>query len=344
MTEGTELEPYARLAAALVGGGLAAGRNPNAAARAAKGAPTKESLSQQSKRLYTTLRDAGIKYDADEYGRAVKDAAVELRKQGFRKSTAGEAMNVLGDLANDIGKSPDFDDINGWISALGGTARDLRRQGKEQQAKAIDIIRDRLMAFEDSAPLTSRVPIPASEFKKIRSTARNVARRNIQARALNDVLENAETYASGKAMGIEQGLRNLVRSKKGKQLFNKSERDALMSVANGQPLVRVLRKFGFSLGGNTGNAAFLPTAGAGGLTLAGEPILGGSLAVAGTTAKSLSPYLTSRAFDKASAAIRSGKLRDQSVMDGVRADQVKQLVRGLLTAEAGVNSSEAPIQ
>lgn len=339
LTEGTKAEPYARAAAALVGGVASAGRAPSQVKQAAQGAPTREALREESNRLYTTMREAGIRYDANEYANTVARMASDLRKKGFRSSTAGAAREVIRDLADDIGRSPDFDDVNGMISSIGGKARDLRAQGQHQEAAALDIIKDHLDDFESGAAMVSNKPMPREQFDLLRQSARSTALKNIKARTLEEIVANADTYQAGREAGIRNGISNLLRSKRGIQLFKGAERKELLEVAQGRKALRTLSRFGFDLTKLSGNATLLPTLGALGAGMGLGPIAGAGLAVAGTAAKAASPYMTQRALDTASAAIRSGRMNSPMMMKAQKAKQLQALVRSLIAADSGENSA-----
>lgn len=339
LTKGTKAEPYARAAAALVGGVASAGRAASTVKQAAQGAPTREALRDESNRLYTTMRNAGIRYDANEYANTVARMASDLRKKGFRSSTAGTAREVIRDLAGDIGRSPDFDDINGMISSIGGKARDLRAQGQHQEAAALDVIKDHLDDFESSAAMVSSKPLPRDQFDLLRQSARSTALKNIKARALEEIVANADTYQAGTEAGIRNGISNLLRSKRGIQLFKGAERKELLEVAQGRKALRTLSRFGFDLTKLSGNATLLPTLGILGAGMGLGPVAGAGLAAVGTAAKAASPYMTQRALDTASAAIRSGRMNSPMMMKAQKAQQLQALVRSLIAADSGENSA-----
>lgn len=331
LTEGTEYEPWMRVAGAVAGGGLAAGRG-NVAKEAAKGAPTAEKLSDVSNTAYKTLREVGIQYHPGAYAKAITDASQKLVKKGFRQSNAKEAFAMVDDLAKEIGGPKNFDDINALVSSLGGTARDLRASGQKQQAKALDIVREQLMRLEETAPIVSRIPLDRARLNQVRSQVRDVAFRNIKERVLQEVVDKADTYAAGVDAGIRNGINNLLRSNRGMQMFKGEERKALLEVAQGRKAVQTLAKFGLSLGKGQGNSTFIPLLGgiaSGGLTLA-----------AGGAAKEAAPFFTGKALETARAAIRSGKLRDNAGLSAAQAERMKANVRRLLATEAGLSSAQ----
>lgn len=344
LTKGSEAEPYARFAGGLAGGLATMGRNPSAVKQAAKGAPTQMELKAQTDALYGQMRNAGIKYDANAYGNAVVSMARDLKKAGFRESVAKDAYAVVRELADDVknGRSPDFDDINGLIQAVGGKARDAARMGDNTSATAFGIIRDKLDDFEASATMISNTPMPKAQFDTLRKAARSTAFRNIKARALDEVVAKADTYAAGMEAGIRNGIGNLLRSKRGMQMFKGEERKALLEVAQGRKALRTLSRFGFDVTKWGGNATFLPAMAALGTGVGLGPVAGAGLAAAGTLAKAASPAMTKRAFDQATAAIRSGQMNSPAVKNAMKGQQLERMIRLLLAGEGARGSALAP--
>lgn len=333
LTEGTDLEPWARVTGAVAGGALAAGKSPNVVKQAAKGAPTLDDLKAQTDALYGRLRDAGIKYDANAFANTIQSATDDLIKQGFRPSVAREAFGYLDDLAMGIGKSPEFDDINAAIQRLGEESRALMRtpDGKGR-ATALNIVRDKLMRMEEVAPIVSKVPLSGAQFKQLREGARKTAFRRIKARTLEELAENAKYYRSGEDLGVRNQILNLLRSRRGKQMFNAEEKAALMKVAQGRRGLETLSKLGIGLSAQSGGGSLVP--------LMGGVFTAGASLIPGTAAKAAAPIITERALQRASAAIRSGKLRDPTIMNAAKAEKLRANVRRLLAAQSGKESAE----
>lgn len=347
LTKGTDYEPYARAGGALLGGVAAAGSPAKqAVAQAAHGAATGPELKSTTDALYGALRNAGIRYDANEFTRMATDLPNVLHKANVRPvGKLKEAFDWAGEVQKLSGKSPDFEDINSLRTAVGDAARDAYRspEGKSL-GRALDIVKHQIDDFEGGAPLVSNVPLPKAQFDRIRSTARNTALRVIKQRALDDVMQNADTYQSGQEAGIRNGIGNLLRSGRGKQLFgNGAERDALLEVAQGRKALRTLSRFGLDIRKWSGNATFLPTMGAAATGAGlGLPVAGGLLA-AGTIAKTASPMLTKRAFERAAGAIRSGGLLGPQSKINLRALQHARLGRAGTAGLLGVQSARTPV-
>lgn len=341
LTEGTELEPHARFVGGLAAGGLAAGRRPKATNIAAKGAPSRAELKAATDATYGQLRSANIRYDNKAFGQAVLGMASEFRKRGFRPSIAKDAYNVIEELAQEVGqgRAPDFDDINGLAQAIGGKARAAMRAGDNTLAEAYGIVRDHLDDFERVSPMTSGTGMPPAVAQRLHGQARTLALRNIKARTLEAIVANADTYAAGQEAGIRNGINNLLRSKKGIQLFKGDERKALLEVAQGRKALRTLSRFGFDITKLSGNATALPTIGALGAGMGLSPIAGAGLALAGTAAKALSPAMTNRSLEKASAAIRSGRVNSPQVQKQMKAQQLERIIRAVIAGEAARGSA-----
>lgn len=335
MTRGTAMEPWARAGGAIVGGLATAGKT-NPVKEAAKAAPTRETLKSNVNKMYTGLRNAGIKYDADSFTRTVQGARDDLLKKGFRPVGAvKEAFDYVDEIAKGNGLSPDFDDVNNMVSTVGGAARDAMRRGDNKAAEALGVLRDHLDDFERNAPLMTSQPIAQETLNKARSMARQLAARNIKQRYLDDIVKDAETFRSGTEAGIRNGIGKLLRGK-GKNLFSNAERQALLNVQHGRKPLEQLSKFGFDLSQGSGNAAFLPTIAGGGAMFAGGP-LGAALPIAGTAAKALSPRMTDAALEQAGAAIRSGGLLGEA---GERAAGLlgDQMIRRRLLAPMAIEA------
>lgn len=342
LTKGTGAEPYARFAGGLAGGVASAGLFPSAAKNAAVGAPTREAVKQQTDDLYGALRNAGIKYDGAAYEAALVAAQDEMVKKGLRPSVAKEAFKYLDELAMPKGASPDFDDINGIVQALGDNARDASSQGRGALAKAFGIIADHVRDFELNAPMTSTAGLAQEQVNTIRQSARSIALKNIKSRALEEIVTKSSTYAAGEEAGIRNGINNLLRSKYGQRLFNEAERTALLQVSQGRKPLRSLSRFGLDLEKISGNATFLPTIGAVGAGAAGGPLVGAGLLAAGTAAKALSPRLTQKALEQTGAAIRSGKLGTKELTQALKDKRAQALIRAAIAAESAKSSASVP--
>jgi hypothetical protein len=331
LTKGTAAEPWARAGGAVTGGLAASmgGAAKAATKEAAKGAPTAESLKQQTDALYGQLRNAGVQYDTSAFSQTIADMRRSLPGKGKLPSVTSKAHDFVDDLERAAVNSLDFDDVNEIRRVAGETARGAARTGDESLSRAFNIIVDKIDDFEKNAPLLGNPSLNQTQLNALRQEARTTALQNIKQRALGDVLEKAETYQGGFEAGVRNQVSALLRSNKGMQLFKDGERAALMEVAKGRKPLQTLSRFGFDLTSLSGNASFLPALGAIGGALAGGPLTGGALAAAGTAAKVASPMLTKRSFDTAASAIRSGQLTGPQAGLNLQRLQFEEMLRRL---------------
>lgn len=348
ITKGSAAEPYARGAGALAGGLATVGRAvPRAVRAAAEGAPTAEALRNETNALYGQLRDAGITYDPRSYVTLVRDMAQDLRTGGFRQALAPQAHALVQDMANDVraGRIPDFSDLNALSVQIGAAADDAaaamargdRLAGPE--TAALGRLRQRIEDFETNAPMQNTAGMSRDEVNAMRGQARQLALRNIKNRRLERVVRDADTYASGQEAGIRQGIRNLLRNSG--NLFQGTERNALLDVANGRKSILALSKLGFDFRRVASSASIGPTVAAGlvGSGL-GAPFAAG-LVGTGTVARLAGPALTARALQRTAAAIRSGGLHGPQGAQTLRA---VQNARGRIAALQSLLAAQAPVE
>ncbi len=337
-TKGTDAEPYARFGAAVLGGGLAAGTGGIGAAvkAAAKDAPSAETVASTTNRMFDGLRDAGVQYNADDYANIVAETARDLSK-GFRPvGPVKAAFEWVKHLAGDIGKHVDFTDIQSSRSQILSEARAASIAGNEAAAKALGMVANKLDKFEMTAGMTNGIGASKEAIDQARNFARATALKNIKQRSLNKILEDASTYRAGAEAGIKTRVGAFLRSGKGKKLFppESAEYKVLLNVANGSDLRQAIGKLGFS-----GSSMFTPlVAGDVASSLTGIPGIGIATGLVGAGIKKLGAVRTEADLQRASAAIRSGKLN--RAMDLGKAERVKAFVRALIATDSGRNSAQ----
>lgn len=305
ITEGEPEEPYARLAGALLGGGLASGGTRSSLAKAVKGAPTSQQLKTDTNKAYKELRAMGIKYDADEYNRMLGTLASNFQRDGIRRATFPKAWGLLDEMMQGANRSPDFDDIDAMKKAF----RNLLKSPDESAAagKALGVLDE----FELNAPAINTAGLAQQQVNQARKTARNLALRNIKTRLLDEVADDAATLVSGLESGIKRKTATMLRSKKGKRTFkDESERDALVAIIQGDVPRNVLSqagRFGFDFSNLGSRASLMPGGAAGGLLAAGEPLSALALGSGASLAKVAGRKMTERDLETARALIRGGQ-------------------------------------
>jgi hypothetical protein len=329
-TEGTDAEPYARAAAAILGGAVTAGRKGSALGRIAKDAPTPEALRAQKRAAYDALKQSGVVFDPQALSGQVSNVAARLTSEGLQQALAPKTYSILASLDDGI-RQGGIVDFNA-IEAARKTAGRLVRSADGEERAAAAIVRDALDDFTTNAPLVNQGGMPRREFLKLQKEARDLARRDIQQKVLSDILEGAQDYASGVEAGVRNQVNSLLRSKRGKQLFRSpAEKAALRRVAQDRKTLQQLSRFGFDVTGGAGNAALIPTLTAGAGALTGNPLAIAATA-GGTVAKVASPMLTKRAFEKAQAIVRAGPKAQAQAMSQEEVEALEVFIRRAIAA------------
>ena len=234
-----------------------------------------------------------------------------------------------------LGRSPNFDDVNSMKQAFG----QLLRSAEGAERGAAGRIMGVIDAFETNAPVTSLTGIPRQELNRVRTQARDLAKRNIKSRILDDVVAQAETMVSGQENGLRNRVAALLRSKKGAKTFTGAEREALLELAKGgtaRNTLTMLGKFGFDPS-RLGSTSTLGGVIGGGGTFAatGDPLLALGTVAAGSAARQGARALARRDAENALRLVRSGQLGQQAVGQALSDREARRrLIQALLARQA----------
>lgn len=343
-TKGTNAEPYARAAGALLGGGASAGfgNNVKTVKQIAKNAPSHEAVKNQTSQMYRQLRDAGITYNGAAFDRYAQGIAQKLSKEGFRKAQAPRTADIVDMMAEQGGKNLDYNDLESIRKAASSILREGPAVSQTDKAAA-SIIMDSLDDFAQRAPMTTNGNIAVHEVEVLKKQARELARRNIIARDIEDMATKSETYVSGQQSGLKNQFASYLRSKKGKGL-TAQERQAFLIAAKGttpQNLLNMLGRFGVDPTRMGNIASMLPAAGAGAAYYNDQPALAAALLGVGTGAKFLGRNSSMKNAKKAKDVVLAGRAK-QSLVSSQAAERSKKIaVRRLIAIE---NSADARSQ
>lgn len=334
-TKGTEYEPYARVVAGVGGGLAAAGRNVSSATKQiARGAPEREAVQAQTSGMYDKLRSAGITYDANAFQNMATGLLSKLTQGGFRKAQAPLTADALEAVAEQVGKSPDFNDLESIRKTTGNILREANATATDK--KAAELLLDALDDFASKSPLATNGSLDPRQVAPLVKEARELARRTIVAKQVEDMFTKAETYQSGYEAGLRNQFSNYLRSNKAKSL-TKEERQAFLDAAKGNWTNNLLGSFG-RLGvdfGNLGNRAALLPGGTAGLGVAaGEPVTGALTVAAATAAKYAARKGTQNAAERASKVVLAGRGAQKASSQAMRSKQIQTMIRRLIAADS----------
>lgn len=343
LTEGTAVEPYARLAAALAGGSIpnVLERNPTTAMQ--KAAPSEQAVKGQRNALYDALENAGVKYDANAYGQWAKSLAQRLAKEGIDPTLHPRASAVLKRVMDGVGTSPDFAGLETLRKVAGGATRQNAMTDAADIAMASKIVSE-IDNFANGAPLISNGSIPAGEVAATARQARELARRSMIARDIREMDRRSQHYLGGAESGQRNQFASYLRSPKGKSL-TPEETKAFSKVVRREGVENVLHNAGSRLA-NVGilgaGAASTPFTGIAGPIASGVAV-GGNL-----LARKLSEVSTDRKIKDALKTVLAGRTAQTSargLASALTEERKARLIRALMggLVSSGVLEGQKPV-
>lgn len=332
-TKGTAVEPVARAAAGLAGGVATAGRAGNVVRQAANAAPTAEQVRATTNALYDRLRSAGIKYDADGFDNFVEGVAKKLDEQGFRPKQAPKATDAFDYMSEFTGRSPDFSDIESMRRTAGRLARDADATERAMGA----ILQGALDDFTQNAAFMTTGRMGREEVQALTAQAREMARRGIKGREVDEAIREAGGYQSGFESGLRNKFSNIMKNDRKFKSFTPEEQAAIRRVAKGTGVTHNLLggvgRGGFDPG-QGGSRQFLGPiiTGSGGATFGGP--LGSALALGGATAaKQVANLMTRRASQDLQGVVRAGREAQGELTGARQRERINVLLRQVLAGQ-----------
>ena len=285
-TAGTELEPYARVGAA-VAGGFPFGRWRTAEARAASPAPLADELYDSGRDKYRQIREGDFALKTKPVGDLADNIEQHLTQMGLTERNVPETYGVIRDLQDLKTAKPVIDPVTNQPVQPKVTATDLdtarqellqatRNQTNLRESKAGWEAINKLDKYLSDVPQAHVVSGDAKATSELFNSARGdwaAAKRLEMVQGKVDLGQlNAETAHSGMNQdnSMRQAIKQLIRPNKyGKTLaeqhgFSPEEQGLMNDVAKGTMTRNTLRYVSGLLGGGGGlGQAAIGLAGAG---------------------------------------------------------------------------------
>ena len=261
-TEGSEYETVARVGGALAGG-LASGvrASPSAAKSVLKAADTPETIPVKTKAAYDMLKTAGIKFDSYSYNTLAREADTLVKGYRTQAPLTKDAVDYLKSFGrNGIGFE-DLEDVRKNVSRI--IAEPSAMNADRDAAR---VLLEKIDDFYSSAPvITSSPGLSAGNVSSAVKNARELGRRNIILKDIEEMVRRGEYYKSGEESGLNNQFLNYL--KKRSKFLTEAEREAFAAVGKGkgslQNLVRIVGGFGIDPTRSGNLARMLPFMGAG---------------------------------------------------------------------------------
>lgn len=244
LTKGTAAEPYARLAGAVAGGGVAAGGNALMSARdAAKSAipaPTAAELQKTGNDLYQVAKDAGVTVDPAGFKSMVGNIASKMKDFAFdadlQPKTAVVLRKVLAQTNNPNLSLPELENMRKMASTVAREAADA--SDKTAAGKIVSSI-DGLIKDPKNFSAGSDEALNALQ------EARSVWKRKIKTEIIADVMDKADLDTSkytqsGMSQTIVNNFKRLAKSDQ-MDTFTPSEQQMIRDIVKGTKTAQTMR-------------------------------------------------------------------------------------------------------
>lgn len=307
LTQGTDAEPYARIAGAL-GGAVAGSKIAAAASRPAIAAvPSKTELEAAKSSGYRTQAMKDAEYNPTAVEKFVDDAKDILKKQRISEKQAEKVYDALDGLKAPAFKSnhtiQDFDETRRLLNKIAGNFADPVQAGAAQRViRSID-------AFTLRPPTGAAVDAAvARQASRDLFQARANAAAGFRSQRIQDAIEKAKNTAGATHSGgnlqneIQKQFRSIANDPKKMRGFNEQERAAIREIARGTVPGNLLRRTGKLLGGG-GGLGQLASGSAGGAMFGWPGML--ALPAAGMAANKLGSMSVMRQANKLDELVRS---------------------------------------
>jgi hypothetical protein len=318
-TKGTDLEPYARTAAAIVGGGLTAGRN-------VKGpkvpTPTAEDIKAGGSAAYKAAGMDAVQVRPAAVKKALVNTALKMRSFGHDRDLQPDTTVVLKRFF-DLSKNPNptFMEFENLRKKAVAVAREAQRPSDRSAA---GIIIDQIdNAMDDAASFVAGGKNAVAAVK----TAREAWKRGKKTEIIELAVEKAQNQATGFENGLVIQFRSIANNPKKMRQFTKQEQALIKSVVRRPSVHGLLRAVGMLAPNSTFGGM---VAGAG---IVSGVIPGLATAGAGALSRAAAGKLTRAKVGKLQNAVATGKLPPRPTRDP------EALARFLLTSKVGQNSA-----
>jgi hypothetical protein len=326
------LEPVARIAAGVAGGGIASIGAKGAPGRAMrKEAPEKAKIEAKKDTLYKELENSGVRFDRNEYTNFAADISARLQREGFDPDLHPKTAVILKKIGQLNGKSPSFVEMDTIRKMVGEVSRGGAGVDPADANRAVQILKS-VDQFFDTAPVTTTsAALSPSQVNAKAKEARELSRRLAITRELEEMKRQSPYYGEGTVTGAEQTVRNYMRSKKGKRL-TEAEQNAFNAIAMREQIAELARsKAGPFAGGAVGffgGGGPVGAAVGAGLTLAGQAAV-----------KKIAEANTLKQIDKALKTVLAGRDAQNKMLRDAAVATARNRMRALLGAEAAVQSA-----
>jgi len=297
--------------------------------RAAANAPSTDALRQQGKAAYKAIDDAGVSVNSGAFRNKTASILDDMRAGGLDDTGGALSLTpksariaqLLDETAEGANTVP-FNKIDQLRRKAAIPAGDIGN--KVEQKLGSDVI----SGLDDFVEGLSQADVDAGDIDALKTMlpkARDTWARMSRSQTIDDAIESAGNYQSGKASGLANQFRSILNNPKRSRGFSAAERKVMQRVVDGTMPEKIVRYMGSGLGmmGQIGlgagvGAALGPLGGVVGA-------LGGSATAAGS--RKLTEAIATKNAEIARAIVANGGLKQLPKASENTARIIEQLMR-----------------
>jgi hypothetical protein len=290
-----------------------------------KNAPSQESLKAAGNAAYKKASEISGKVRPESFSALLDDLDNIAMKEGAAEGLTPKVFGALKAARSRVGEMG-VDDLEIVRRQLGMAIDPMDKN----QSRIAMKLRDRLDDYVQNIGADDLADGSMDGAAAALKDARAIWSKNRKTEIIEEIMEKAQTQASGHENGLRIGFRALLNNKKKMAGFTDDERQAIKEVAEGTPTrnaMRLLGKFGFDFQANTNALGAILGGGAG--YGAGGPLGAVALPAVGSAARYGSDKLTSRSAELARALAATGGQMPKSGMPQIN----RELLAKILTAQ-----------
>lgn len=334
-TEGSALEPFARVGGAMLGAGVAGGLM-----KAKKAAiPTVGDLEAQSRALYDSAKQRGVLVSHNVFDNAINNITRKAQSFPIDEQLTPGAFRALQRLNEMRGTSVDLEDLDNLRKIIGMAAGSNVKADRAAAMQMMDEFDNFMNGLKPADVLAGDPQAAMSDILK----ARSLWSRKAKAETIEQIFERARNAvganytAAGMQTAIRQQFRTIANNPKELRRFTQAEQATIKEIVRGttgENLLRLIGKFaprGAVSGGILGAATWA------------NPGLGATMFLAGEGAKAASTRMGMRNVNRLDEMVRSGTPQPRppvnpalSLAPAYGAKEIQRDKRALVTDAQGI--------
>lgn len=242
LTEGTALEPYARVAGALMGGvgANAVANRLSGAPKLPTGAQIKESAGYEN--LKPIMQEAKI--DKGTFTKIINGIKAEADDFGMTTQQKGEFNGILNDWSKRSANGGSMYDLEVMRRSLANAGQDVTKPANQAlSGRLVDYLDDAVDAIPGGSQITSS-GASIDQTRDALHQAREIYRTGKKADIVEKAIARAQNQATGTENGLRVQFRKLLDDPKLSKNFSDVEKQAMQDVVKGNFSTNAMRWLG----------------------------------------------------------------------------------------------------